>query len=602
MFPKGTTVYPVQKGQSAEAAPCSTQYFETDLPPHAPSKKGELVDLESIENFKDIPGMLGDIRAPVRPRVAGAVEPSVVPGQNAAIRVECRGKGAQRGNGSTEPVGENEGEGGAVFASRTTIEVAEGDAVTGGHGSRLKVKRDAHGSGFAVISFLPTRKRTGSVRRIQRPFFAENFLLRETSMSEDNKPKIDLKARLGKKTVTGVGPSIPPPMVGGPAVRPPGSIPAPALGQPAPSPSQAPRPSQAPPAARPSQPAAAPSPFAAQAPSPFGPPSQAPSPFGTPSQAPSPFGAASPSPFGAPAATAPRPAQPQAIRIEMGEEVLAAQKKDRSKYALIAVVTALVGGFLGSVVGGGMERRKQHNIALEGSSILAQEVDKANLEIEKLADILKAAKLSLSEGKYPTDQIQALGATNIPFDGTYLVGKGIGLLSTDINRLLVKFAGDTERANQQKDSLQRLFSAMREPVTELLAEQEAPKFRWGVYVERGAQGPVASMQPLPSPFLVTSKESGYKWPDNFEVPDGQKKVKLDRYTKGDPVSETPQVIPVNPGTQTLVCPSDTLVRLSRELGELESTLRGDKSDPINERMGLVDTGTVLREKLKTLGQ
>lgn len=411
-------------------------------------------------------------------------------------------------------------------------------------------------------------------------------------MSEDNKPKIDLKARLGKKTVAGVGPSIPPPIAGVPSTMPPG--PGGLPGGARPMPSQGPAAGQA----RPSgMPAPGGFPGAAQ---------QRPAPnLGGPTSIPAPpFGM---NPSVAPAQPAlgmgaPVVARPQAIKIEMGEEVLAAQKKERGKFRVLAIGTAIVGGILGIVIGGGMERRKGHNIAIEGSQILAGEVDKANLEVEKLADVLKKAKIELGEGKYPEASVKELGGINIPFDGTYLVGKGIGLMSTDVNRLLIKFAGDAERANDQKDRLQRVLTGMRTPVEELLAEKDAPKVRWGVSVGRGSLGPMASMTPLPEPFLVTSKTAGYKWPGEFELKDGDKKVKISRYEKGDPIESTPPIIPVDPGTQALVCPSDTLIRLSRELGDLETTLRGDKSDPTNERNGLVDTGNALREKLKTVIQ
>jgi hypothetical protein len=407
-------------------------------------------------------------------------------------------------------------------------------------------------------------------------------------MSDDNKPKIDLKARLGKKTVAGVGPSIPPPVVGGPGSLPPGAMPGPGPGPqagfpgagipgspsrpPVAGPSGFPGPAVAPAAARPQ----APAPNMGGPRPPMGGPTSIPAPpFGpTPSLTPSPNFGAPPPGLGNPGPAPQASMRPREIKIEMGEEVLQAQKKQGSRYKILAIGAAIVGMILGVVFGDGMARRRSQNIALEGSKLLAEEVDKANGEIEKLADTLK----------------------------TYLVGKGIGLMPADVNRLLVKFAGDAERANDQKDRLQRVLNGMREPVKELLSEKDAPKVRWGISVGRGSQGPLASMIPLPKPFLVTSKENGYKWPADFEVQQGNKKVKLERYEKGDPVAETPPLIPVDPGTQSLVCPSDTLIRLSRELGELETTLRGDKSDPTDERAGLVDTGNALREKLKTVGQ
>lgn len=356
-------------------------------------------------------------------------------------------------------------------------------------------------------------------------------------MAEQNKPKIDLKARLGRKTVGGGGgPSIPPPMATG------ASIPAPPF-------ASKPPPAQA---QEPEQPAAAP---------------------------------------------------PQAIKIEMSEEVVQAQKKGRSKILMIAVGTALVGLVLGWAIGGGMERRSRQNLALQGSEMLSDEIDEANAQVEKLADIVEDAKRSLSDGKYPNEQIKALGDVTIPFDGTYLVGKGIGLMSPDINRLLVNYAGDAEQANDQKDRLQRVLIGAREPIEKLLAQKEKPKFNWSVYVTRGPHGPIASMQPFPEPFLVTDKEEDdYEWPDEFKIPDGDEEVTLERYKKGDPTRSDPELIPVDPSTESLVCSSDTMTLLRKEIVGLEHVLKGDKSDPTNEKMGLLDTGRRLVDELKGIGQ
>src|SRR5690606_4269697 len=153
------------------------------------------------------------------------------------------------------------------------------------------------------FSFLLSGNRVASVRPELAGPLPPDFTPRPPRMSDQNKPKIDLKARLGRKTVGGGGPSIPPPMATG------SSIPAP--------------------------------PFASRPP---------------------------------PAAAAalsepPRPmvVQPQAIKIEMSEEIVEAQKKGRTKVMMIAAGTALVGMLLGYVFGDGAARRTAQNNALVGA-------------------------------------------------------------------------------------------------------------------------------------------------------------------------------------------------------------------------------------------
>jgi hypothetical protein len=353
-------------------------------------------------------------------------------------------------------------------------------------------------------------------------------------MADDNKPKIDLKARLGKKTVTGVGPSIPPPMM-----NPGASIPAPPFA---------------------SRPAAAPEPEPV------------------------------------------RVVEPQAIKIEMGEEVVEAQKKARSRWLLVAGATAFVGGLLGYVLGGRVEANRSFKNAATGAGILLEDVNKANVEIERLADALKKAKMALGDGRYPEAEIKAFGEINVPFDASYLAGKGTGLMGGDINRLLVKFAGDAAQANDLKSTLKSSLERSQKTIVETFAEKEAPKVHWSVIVSNSPAGPIASMQPVPTPFLAASKEAGFAWPKEVELKSGDKTVKVERYTKGDPTSgSAPLLIPVDPTTQGSVCASDALTQLSRDFNALEVLLRGDKSDPTNEKTGLVDTGNQVVDKLKGVG-
>lgn len=377
---------------------------------------------------------------------------------------------------------------------------------------------------------------------------------------QKNKPKIDLRARLGKKTVGAAGPSIPPPMTTGQSTIPP-----------------APRPSSP---LMPSPGASIPSPpFAAK-----------------PSVAPS-SSSFSPEP------ERPRYVEPQAIKIEMSDEVFQAQKKGRSKVIMIAAATAVVGAIIGMQFGGGLERRGRQNIAIEGAKMLTEEVDKANGQIAHMAEVLAEAKRSLSDGEYPEAALNKLAEAGISFDGTYLYGKGVGLMSPKLNKQLVDFAGKAAAANEAKESLHLVLSGNRKAITDIIEQSKAPKFNWSVYVMNGPHGPMAGMQPLPEPFLVTDKsKKDYKWPEEIEVPaQGDKKEKLKLYSKGDPVSSSPLLIPVEPGTQAAVCPNDVPVRLRREIEKLEDLLKGDKSDPTNEKAGLSDLGNAIIDQLKGIG-
>ncbi len=377
-------------------------------------------------------------------------------------------------------------------------------------------------------------------------------------MAEEKKPKIDLKARLGKKTVTASGgPSIPPPV----GIPKPSGVPVPPFG------------------AGPSRPAA--------------PRVDASDPYASIS-----------------ADAAPVRNEPQAIKVEMSEEVVAAQKKGRTRVIVLAVVTAIVGGGVGFAFGSGHERDKQAQAALAFAQDLIKKVDTANAEVTKLADTLKAAKAKLSDNKYPEAEVKALGAINVPFEGIELANGGIGRFPPRLIAQLIAFASGAHEANDGKDRIVGVLGGAKPAIEDFLSQQATPKVRWAVYMANGAYGPWAVMQPLPDPFLVKTdkkekdkdgKEKAYTWPDTFKISDGGKKYDLKRYTSGNPMgSGDPKIIPVDPTSQGSVCQSDTLVKLRRELGDLEDTLRGDKT-PGHEKDGVIDTGNALLESLKKIG-
>jgi len=374
-------------------------------------------------------------------------------------------------------------------------------------------------------------------------------------MAEDNKPKIDLKARLGKKTVSapvpGPGASIPPPA----------GIPRPSVGVPAPPFQQS---------VSPSRPAPAPVQVDAS----------------------NPYGAIAP-------AMAPR-VEPTAIRIEMSDDVMRAQKGGKTKILALAIVTALIGGFVGFTLGGASERGKGTDAAIEGAKELVKDVEGANAKITELADTLKSAREKLAKAQFPDDEVTKLGALNIPFAGSNLAGKGIGRFKSDVLKLLVEFASASSEANDSKGDLQRFLSGQKKGVQDFLASQTKPQVRWSVIVGGSPLGPIASMQPIPTPFLLQADGKENKWLDQFEVPGEKgKKQTIKRYMKGDAASEDPTFIPVDPTTQALVCPADALVRLRSRVSDLEEVMRGNPT-PGEEKTGLLEQGQVLAKKLKAI--
>lgn len=360
----------------------------------------------------------------------------------------------------------------------------------------------------------------------------------------DNKPKIDLKSRLGKKTVSSPsGASIPPPV----GIPRPSGIPAPPFGS------------------RPASAIDASNPYASVE-----------------------------------ASQAPARIEPQAIKIEMSEEVRQEQKKQGRKFIFVAIGTALVGGVLGFTIGGGYERGKVADQALRDAGELAKQVKEAMGTAETLADTLKAAREQLSSGKYPEAEVTKLGGIRIPFGGDKLGGRNIGRFKKEVSGGLLSLTSTAEKINEQTETVQRILSGTRKGLTDLFQQGATPKVMWAAYAEAGPTGPVLTMLNVPEPFLLKA-EKDKPWPESIKFKIGGKDVSVKRYTKGDPAGSDPLFIPVDPGSQGAVCAQDLVFRVARQVQELESLLRGGKDESGQDEAGFMDAGRALEEKLKAIG-
>ena len=166
--------------------------------------------------------------------------------------------------------------------------------------------------------------------------------------------------------------------------------------------------------------------------------------------------------------------------------------------------------------------------------------------------------------------------------------------------MLIQFASASTEANDQKEKIQNVLNRNKKGVQEFLDGQTKPVIRWSVMISGSPFGPIASMQPVPAPFLVQSEDKK-PWPESFKLMADKKEVTVKRYLKGEAASEDPTFIPVDPGTQTLVCPNDTLFSIRRELSGMEEVLRGNPT-PGEEKTGLLEQGQNLLKKLKDIGK
>jgi hypothetical protein len=383
------------------------------------------------------------------------------------------------------------------------------------------------------------------------------------------KPKIDLKARLGK---TQVGAGVPSPAV--PAVPGVGrsfsSVPAPAAGT--------------------------------------VPPPQAGGGFGgSPGGVPMPpFGGGGPSTdaFGARVAPSPmsRAPAPQTIKIELDEETMRAARRGGKRAGIFATITAIGGLFLGWAWGNRSADSKVAQGALQGAQDLIGEIDKSQGKIKELGEKITAAVTDLKNKKYPEAFANDLGGLSIPFGADKLAGRNIGRFDPRTLTMLFNYTGDVEALNDRKDALKNLFSAQKKAIMDAIGAASNPKVSWSVFIQKSpAHGPIAVLAPIGPTEAFPYKDN---WPGRFKISNGRELVEADRYTDGAVFSTEKKIsaVPLDPDSVTSAFPTDILSRITSELAKTDAILSGNGTPGDDNENGVLKKGETLLTALRKIGQ
>jgi hypothetical protein len=395
--------------------------------------------------------------------------------------------------------------------------------------------------------------------------------------AEEKKPKIDLKARLGKGAAAGGGTpagvpaassfsSMPPPQIGSAAPPPMGSIPPPQV-------------------------AAVPR---GMAPVPGGVPAP---PFG---------GAAAPvestDAFGARVA-APVRAAPTTFKIELDAETVAAAQKGGKRATILSAITLLLGLGVGFAWGGSSANNKGANAALQGASELITEIDQSQAKVKEIADKIGGAVKGLKEKKFPASFANDLGGLSIPFGPDKLAGRSIGRFDPRTLSMLFSYASDVDALNTRKDALKNLFTGQKKAIEEALGAGTNPKVAWGVFIQKSpAHGPVGFIAAINPAEAFAYKEA--KWPESFKISNGRELVQTDRFQGKDVISTDKKIVavPLDPDSVATSFPTDVLGRITTELVKTEGIMNGSGAPGQDDEQGILKKGEQLLIALRKIGQ
>ncbi len=398
-------------------------------------------------------------------------------------------------------------------------------------------------------------------------------------MADDKttKKKIDLKARLGKSTLTGMT---------SPAALPiPGASPS-GSGLPPPD----------------SGPGASPS----SAPNAAGTPVPVPTPSVRPPM-PMPMGIAPPPGILPPFAPQSRPQAPkeakptaaqQTIKVEIGEEIHAERKKAKRNAALAALFAAVVGGVLGWVAGGSSEKGGRLTEAARGAGLLEVDVKTAGAKMAELDQKLTEAKAKLGNKEFPDALAAALAAVNVPFEASNLDGKNVGSLSGKILHTLLAFTSDVKDLNDDKDALRNNLPGAQPLLIKAWKDDKEPMANFAVFFSGGEKKVVAELAEIKEPFSFKGEHPASFTIKKIEAGKPAEK-KITRWVKGDLTGSDPVGIPLDVKSASSLTSeqllkagmtSDQSVRaISILFDKLQKSLHGNPEDPTNPKPGLLKT-------------
>lgn len=374
-------------------------------------------------------------------------------------------------------------------------------------------------------------------------------------MAEEKKPKIDLKARLGKTTTAA------------------GNVPAPAASGAIPVPT----PSAAVPVPAPSAPGSAPLPGTPIGPPPgFVPPSKpALDPSNPLVQAATPYRAPDP------------PPPPQAQRIEVDEaSIQEASKGALKKGIIIGAVMAVIFGIVGYVAGMSGEASSGRKRAQNDARSLAGDVAKSKETLSKIAAKLEEGKKALlTDKKFPDKLAGELGGMNVDFDGGKLAGVRFSGFSTDTTSGLIEYITAVQSLNDRKLVIINLLNSLQKPITEGFAASASPSI--GYVVLLGRQDPSKNyygiLAPLEAPLAI--KPDAIAIPDKVKAidPTSGSKVEVPKYTTGDlSTLKNGGAVYLAPASVSKTFPSEVsgkIAQLVSQLAKVTNDVNGDKADP-----------------------
>lgn len=300
----------------------------------------------------------------------------------------------------------------------------------------------------------------------------------------------------------------------------------------------------------------------------------------------------------------------QTIKVEESEVIHQERKKAGRKIALYGALAALLGIGIGYTVGGAKANSDTGSKAVKTAGDLGKDVKEANEKLSELNTKLEQAAEGLFKTKaYPEQAAKDIASLVIPFDAETLGAKlGSVAMPTKFVRSLVIYTAKIKDVSDTKNKLGNALGnvKIKEAIEKYWKEEKEPVFNYSViFFQDGQKGIQAQLVQNKDTFAV-----GKDWPANYAIftlqrtPQGmkQQEKKATRLPKdASPlVASDPVAIPVEPSTVAAFSTEKSLNEIYAQLLDLKKVIEGNKEDP-QDTGGLLKEGETLADDLRKAG-
>ncbi len=297
---------------------------------------------------------------------------------------------------------------------------------------------------------------------------------------------------------------------------------------------------------------------------------------------------------------APVSAEAQTIKVEVSEELHEERRKSNRLSIIVGMAGLIAGAVIGFVGGGMREKQARGLLALEGAGKLVPEVEAAYKRAEEITPIMKEIDDGLKAKKFPSDALEKLNAFAVPFNSASIEGKNVGNYPPALQSKVFVFLKKAEELEDKKNQLKNRLGGDKEKLETAWKKLAKPQYEYAVTFGGNPPNILAEVVGIKEPW-----DKGTDLPKDKKLfimipgAEGRMSEKEAARFEKEIVGTTPVAIPIRPESIAGFTAERVDLPIRNLMGEIRLILSGDET-PGREKPGLLKEGESLAGELEKL--